>query len=92
MLGNCIMPKYLDPGKPLVDVVFNGVIIGGALTDSGATMSMMTIQTMHKLSLTKLLKRTQTVIQLTDRSATVPEGILEDIVVTMAAWPVISWY
>lgn len=80
------MPKYANPGRLLVDVVINGVMIEGYLVDSGAAMSVMMMQTMHKLNLTKLLKRTQTILQLADRSTTVPECILEDIVVTMVEW------
>jgi len=86
MLGNYIMPNYADLGKPLVDAVITYTMMEGSLEDSGMSISIMTIKIMHNLGLIIFLKRNHMVLQLAIRLATMPEGIIEDIVVTMVAW------
>lgn len=51
MLGQVICPKYLDLGSPVVDVHINGTIIPHTLIDLGATINVMTRDTMLKLNL-----------------------------------------
>ena len=51
MLGQVIYPKYLDPGSPVVDVHINGTIIPHTLIDLGASINVMTRDTMLKLNL-----------------------------------------
>lgn len=42
MLGKVIMPKYLDPGSPVVAIIINGVTVQNALIDLGASINVMT--------------------------------------------------
>eukprot|EP00253_Pinus_taeda_P019096 PITA_19096 len=51
MLGQEICPKYLEPGSPIVDVHINVTIVPHTLIDLGATINVMTKETMLKLNL-----------------------------------------
>eukprot|EP00253_Pinus_taeda_P023617 PITA_23617 len=86
MLGQVICPKYLDPGSPVVDVHINGTIIPHTLIDLGAAINVMTRDTMLKLNLQSSLRNTSTVLQLTYRSTVTPEGIVEDVLVSVDSW------
>eukprot|EP00253_Pinus_taeda_P009463 PITA_09463 len=50
--------------------------------DLGATINVMTMETMKTLQLNDI-RTTSTVLELVDRSKVVPEGILEDIIVSL---------
>eukprot|EP00253_Pinus_taeda_P015639 PITA_15639 len=86
MLGQVICPKYLDPGNPVVDVHINGTIIPHTLIDLGAAINVMTRDTMLKLNLQSSLRKTSTVLQLADCSTVTPEGIVEDVLVSVDSW------
>ena len=86
MLGQVIYLKYLDLGSPVVDVHINGTIIPHTLIDLGAAINVMTRDTMLKLNLQISLRKTSTVLQLADRSTANPEGILEDVLVSVDSW------
>jgi hypothetical protein len=73
-----VTAKYTDLGIPIVDVYINNICIPNTLIDLGATINVMTRETMKKLKLTNL-HQTSTVLQMVDRSTVEPEGILEDI-------------
>lgn len=86
MFGQVICPKYLDPGSPIVDVHINGTIIPHTLIDLRAAINVMTRDTMLKLNLQSSLRKTSTVLQLADRSTMTPEGIVEDVFVSVDSW------
>jgi len=86
MLGQVICPKYLDPGSPIVDVHINGTIIPHTLIDLGAAINVMTRDTMLKLNLQGSLRKISTVLQLADCSTVTPEGIVEDVFVSLDSW------
>jgi len=73
----------LDPGSPVVDVHINGTIVPHTLIDLGATINVMTKETMLKLNLQGSLQQTTTVLQLADHSTITPEGIVEDVMVSI---------
>jgi len=83
MLGQVICLKYLDLGSPVVDVHINGTIILHTLIDLGATINVMTKDTMLKLNLQGSLRKTTTILQLADRSIVTPEGVMEDVMVSI---------
>ena len=83
MLGQVICPKYLDPGSPVVDVNINGTIVPHTFIDIGVAINVMTKETMLKLNLQGSLRKTTTVMQLADRSIVTPEGIVEDVMVSI---------
>eukprot|EP00253_Pinus_taeda_P034880 PITA_34880 len=86
MLGQIICPKYLDPGSPVVDVHINGTMVPHTLIDLGATINVMKKDTMLKLNRQGSLRKTTTVLELADRSTVTPEGIVEDVMVSIDSW------
>ena len=86
MLGQVIYPKYLDRGSPVVDVHINGTIIPHTLIDLGVAINVMNRDTMLKLNLQISLRKTLTVLQLADHSTVTPEGIVEDVLVSVDSW------
>ncbi|XP_057841299.2 uncharacterized protein LOC131050994 [Cryptomeria japonica] len=85
MLGKFCVPKYSNPGSPLVAVVINGVQFQNTLIDLGAAINVMTNDVMQKLNITNL-RTTTTVLQLADSSTITPDGMVEDLVVTLDSW------
>ena len=86
MLGQVICPKYLDLGSPVVDVHINETIIPHTLIDLWAAINVMTKDMMLKLNLQGSLRKITTVLQLADRSTVTPEGIVEDVMVSIDSW------
>ena len=64
----------------------NGTIVPHTLIDLGAAINVMTKDTMLKLNLQGSLRKTTTVLQLADRSTVTPEGIVEDVMVSIDSW------
>lgn len=52
--GKTVAPKYDDPRSPLITITINEVAIPNALVDLGATINVMMVDVMEKLSLTNL--------------------------------------
>ena len=76
----------MDPGSPVVDVHINGTIIPHTLIDLGAAINVMTSDTMLKLNLQSSLRKTSTILQLAICSTVTPEGIVEDVLVSVDSW------
>eukprot|EP00253_Pinus_taeda_P005451 PITA_05451 len=85
MIGKVTMQKYVDPGSPIVKTTINGVEIPNTLIDLGADINIMSRQTMEQLKLPNLLF-TPTLLQLADRSIIKPNGVLEEISVSLDSW------
>eukprot|EP00253_Pinus_taeda_P030537 PITA_30537 len=85
MMGKITMQKYVDPRSPIVKTTINGVEIPNTLIDLGAAINIMIRQTMEQLKLPNLLF-TPTLLQLADRSIIKPDGVLEDISVSLDSW------
>jgi hypothetical protein len=69
-----------------VTITINEVSIGNTLIDLGETINVMTITTLEELQLKPLLRSTPTILELADKTRVIPEGILDDIIVTLASW------
>jgi hypothetical protein len=78
--------KYSNPGNPIVSVTINDVSIGNTLVDLGATINIMTNNTVELLQLDQFLRPTPTVLELADKTTIKPAGVLDDILVTLASW------
>lgn len=50
-MGRVIFPKYLEPGSLVVAVHIAGIVSPHTLIDLGATISLMTKETMFNLNL-----------------------------------------
>eukprot|EP00253_Pinus_taeda_P028513 PITA_28513 len=85
MMGKITMHKYVDPGSPIVKTHINGIEIPNTLIDLGASINIMSRQTMEQLKLPNLLF-TPTLLQLADRSIIKPDGVLEDISISLDSW------
>ena len=64
----------------------NGTIVPHTLIDLGAAINMMTKDSMLKLNLQGSLSKATTVLQLADCSTVTPEGIVEDVMVSIDSW------
>lgn len=83
-VGN--LSKISRPWESVVNVHIIGTIIPHTLIDLGAAINMMTRDTMLKLNLQGSLRNTSTVLQLADGSTVTPEGIMEDVMVSINFW------
>jgi hypothetical protein len=85
MMGGVLAAKYSDHGSPVVNVQIKYKLISNTLIDLGASINVMTCETMQALGLT-CLRETPIVLQLTNISTIKPEDILEDVVIYMDLW------
>ena len=74
--------KMKDPGSFTIPRIIEGVEIQQALCDSGASINLMPLSVAKQLSLGELIPTTIT-LQMADRSMVKPEGVLEDVLVTV---------
>ena len=74
--------KMKDPGSFTIPCMIEGVEIQKALCDSGASINLMPLSVAKQLSLGELIPTTIT-LQMADRSMVNPEGVLEDVLVTV---------
>ena len=79
------MEKYVDLGIPRVTTIIKNISIPNTLIDLGATINVMTLETMKMLQLTNL-QITPIFLELVDRSKFIPEGIFENIIVLLDSW------
>jgi hypothetical protein len=80
------LAKYGNPGNLVVTITINEVSIGNTLIDLGATINVMTTTTLEQLQLQPLFRPTPTILKLANKTRVIPEGILDDIMVTLASW------
>lgn len=85
MMGKSMPEIYGDPRNPILIVQINGVEIPNVLVDLGASINVITIETMHALGL-RNLKHTPTILELADRSIFKPIGNLEDVTISVDSW------
>ena len=80
------LAKYGDLGNLVMTITINEVSIGNTLIDLGVAINVMTATTLEQLQLQPLLRPTRTILELADKTRVIPEGILDDIMVTLASW------
>ncbi|XP_057833624.1 uncharacterized protein LOC131044307 [Cryptomeria japonica] len=85
MLGKVIVPKYAGIGSPILEVRINGMQIKNSLIDLGAEINVMTKEIMQQLNIINQ-RPTTTILQLVDSSIVKPDGIVEDILVSLDSW------
>ena len=88
MMGKIVIQKYVDPGSPIAKTHINGVENPNTLIDLRAEINIMSKQNMEQLKLPNLLY-TPTLLQLADRSVIKPDGVLEDISVSLDSWEIL---
>ena len=85
MMGRDPLAKYDDPVNPTIRVYIGNTHIPNILVDLGAAINVMTIEIVKKLGPTNLMP-TDTILEMADRSMIKPEGILDDLVVSVDSW------
>jgi hypothetical protein len=80
------LAKYGNLGNPVVIITINEASIGNTLIDLGASINVMTATTLEQLQLQPLLQPTPIILELADKTRVIPEGILDQIMVTLASW------
>ena len=71
-----------DPGSFKIPCIIGGVEFQKVLCDSGASINLMPLSVAKQLSLGEVIPTTIT-LQMADRSMVKPEGVLEDVMVTV---------
>ena len=66
-----------------MDVHIDGIIVPHTMIDIGATINVMTKETILKLNLHGALRKANTLLQLTDRYTVASKGVLEDFMVSI---------
>jgi len=74
--------KYVDLGNPVVKILISNTPITNTLIELGETINMMKLEILNQLRLYNLLS-TPTVFELVDQYKHNPEGILEDVIVSL---------
>jgi hypothetical protein len=85
MLKNLIIPKYSDPRSLVIKVIIHEVTIPNTLVDLGVAINIMKNETKVKLSLNGL-RPTLIVLQMVDRSLVKPEGVIENLILSIDSW------
>eukprot|EP00253_Pinus_taeda_P017439 PITA_17439 len=78
--------KYGDPGHPTVIVQVGKTFVSKVLVDLGAAINIMTLETTQLLQLKHLIRETPTILELADRSKIKPEGVIEELVISIESW------
>jgi hypothetical protein len=72
MSTSITMEKYIDPGVPLVIISINNFSIPNTLIDLGATINVMTMETLRNLKIYNI-RPTPTILEFADRSKVNPK-------------------
>jgi hypothetical protein len=86
MSGKVPPVKYGDPGHPTVTVQVGKTIVSRVLVDLGAAINIMTLETAQLLQLKNVIRETPTILELADRSTIKPEGVIEDLIISVESW------
>jgi len=82
IIARPLLTEYNDLGNPTATVYIDGQPITNTLIDLGTTINVMIKDLFTTLGLHGL-RRMPIVLELADRSRVKPEGVLEDIVITI---------
>jgi hypothetical protein len=86
MIGKSPPPKYGDPGNPTFIVKIGHTSIPHVLIDLGAEINTMPIETTQLLQLRTQVQPTPTILELADHSTIRPEGVIDDLVISLDSW------
>ena len=75
----------------MITITINNFSNSKTLIDLGAAINVMTLKIVKYLDL-KNLRPTTTILELADRSKIAPEGIIEDIIVSMDSWEYLVYF
>jgi hypothetical protein len=86
MSGKAPPVKYGDPNHPTVSVQIGKMIIPRVLVDLCASINIMTLETSQLLQLQNEIRDTPTILELVDQSTIKPEGVIEDLIISVESW------
>jgi hypothetical protein len=86
------LEKYGNPGNPVVTITINEVSIGNTVIDLRVAINVMTATIFEQLQLQPLLRPTPTILELADKTRVIPEGILDDVMVTLVSWEYLVYF
>eukprot|EP00253_Pinus_taeda_P011726 PITA_11726 len=78
--------KYGDLGHPTVIVQVGKTIVSRVLVDLGDDINIMTLENVQLLQMKNVIRETPTILELTDRSTIKPEGVIEDLIISVESW------
>ena len=78
--------KYTNPGDPVVTLIVNNTAMDNTLIDLGSTINMMNTSFLEVLQLRQILRPTPSILELANRTTVKPDGVLDDIIVSVASW------
>ncbi|KAH9287556.1 hypothetical protein KI387_031673, partial [Taxus chinensis] len=76
LTGKLLLPKYGDPGSPVIFVSIWNKDVHNVLVDLGVAINVMIVDTLKTLPLTGI-QPTNTILQMADQSVAKPEGVIE---------------
>ena len=80
MIQRSLPVKMHDPGSFTIPCTIWNVEFKKALCDLGATINLMSLSVVKRLSLRELTPTTMT-LQMADKTMAQPEGVLEDVLI-----------
>ena len=69
----------------MVTICINKFSIPNTLIDLGAAINVMKMETLCSLNIYNI-RRTSTILELADRSKVKPEGVVDDVIVSIDSW------
>jgi len=86
MSGKVPPVKYGDPGHLTVTVQVGKTIVSRFLLDIGAAINIMTLEIAQLLKLKNVIRETSTILKLANHSTIKPEGVIEDLIISIESW------
>ena len=85
VFGKISIDKYEDPRNLVVSILIRVVLMPNTLIDLGASINIMTLNTMQQLGILDL-HPTPVVLELADRSRIKPERVLGSEIISLESW------
>lgn len=79
------MEKYIDPGNLVVSVQIGDILVSSVLIDLRVAINVITREIVDQIGLVHI-HPTPIVLELADRSKINPEGVLDDVVISIDSW------
>jgi hypothetical protein len=85
MLEKLAVPKYSDPGSPVVTITIHERQVQNGIVDLGESTKVMKKEVLSQLHIIGL-QETPTILHLRDSFTIKPDGMIEYFIVTLNSW------
>ncbi|CAL1382306.1 unnamed protein product [Linum trigynum] len=92
VIQNKLPEKRDDPGSFTIPCVIGGTEFDKSLCDLGAGINLMPYSVYKKLGLGDVLKPTRVTLQLADRSVKIPKGVVENVLVKVGKFILLTYF